>query len=129
MTTRLRHILDLPHRTAVAADLVAIVVFVTVGLLNHHGGVSATGYARDLLPIGACWLLAAGAFDLYRRPRWGALLGTWLVGVTVGIAVRALVLWRLDGNDGVFLAVALCFTILFVVISRAVTAFAVPRLA
>jgi len=121
-------LLRLPHRTAVASDLVALVAFVTVGLLNHHGGVSATGYARDLLPIGACWFLAAGAFDLYRRPRWSALVETWLTGVTVGILVRALVLWRLDSDDAVFLGVALCFTLLFVLAFRAATSFAVRRL-
>jgi hypothetical protein len=129
VTTRLPHILALPHRTAVAADLVALVIFVTVGLLNHHGGVSATGYARDLLPIGGCWLLAGGAFDLYRRPRWRALVATWLTAVTVGILSRALVLWRLDGDDGKFLVVALCFTLLFVLVSRAVVAVVAPRLA
>ena len=41
------------HLAAVAADVVALLVFVTIGLFNHHGGVSATGYARDILPIGA----------------------------------------------------------------------------
>jgi hypothetical protein len=112
-------VLALPHRTAVAADMLALAAFVTVGLLNHHGGLSATGYARDLLPIGGCWLLAAGAFDLYKRPRPSALLATWLIGVTAGIAVRALVLRRLDANDGVFLAVALAFSLLFVLSFRA----------
>jgi hypothetical protein len=111
-------ILGLSHRVAVTVDLLALAAFVTVGLVNHHGGVSLTGYARDLLPIGACWLLAAGAFDLYKRPRARALLATWLVGVTAGIAVRALVLWRLDSNDAVFLAVALCFSLLFVLAFR-----------
>ena len=107
-------IFRLSHRTAVAADMLAIVAFVTVGLINHEGGLSAAGYARDVLPIAGCWLAAAGAFDLYKRPRRRALLATWLVGVTGGILVRALVLWRLDGNDAFFLAVALCFSLLFV---------------
>jgi hypothetical protein len=122
-------ILRLAHRTAVASDLLALVAFVTIGLLNHDGGISATGYARDLAPIGCCWLLAAGAFDLYRRPRWSALLATWVVGVTAGVLVRALVLWRVDEDDAVFLSVALGFTILFVVACRTAVAFAAPRLA
>jgi len=102
---------------------------VTVGLVNHHGGLSATGYARDLLPIGGCWLVAAGAFDLYKRPRWRALLETWLAGVTAGVVVRQLVLWRVDGSDAVFLGVALVFTLLFVLAFRAAAGFLVPRLA
>jgi hypothetical protein len=112
-------VLRLGHLTAVAADVPALLAFVTVGLVNHHGGLSATGYARDALPIVACWLLAAGAFDLYRRPRVGALTGTWLAGVTGGILLRQLVLWRADRDDAVFLGVALCFTLLFVLVFRA----------
>jgi Protein of unknown function (DUF3054) len=122
-------IFQLSHRTAVATDLLALVAFVTVGLVNHHGGVSATGYARDILPIVGCWLLAAGAFDLYKRPRRRALLATWLVGVTGGVLIRALILWQVDGKDAVFLAVALCFSLLFVVTLRTVVSYAAPRLA
>jgi DUF3054 family protein len=117
----------LSHRTAVAVDLLAVVGFVTVGLINHKGGLSATGYARDVLPIAGCWLVAARAFDLYKRPRWRALLATWVVGVTAGILVRALVLWRLDGNDAVFLVVALCFSLLFVLAFRAAARLIVAR--
>jgi hypothetical protein len=123
------HILNLSHRIAVATDLLALFAFVTVGLFNHDGGVSATGYARDILPIAGCWLLAAGAFDLYKRPRPRALLATRLVGVTAGVLVRALVRWRFDGGDAVFLPVALCFSLLFVLAFRAVASFAMPRLA
>ena len=119
----------LGHRTAVVADVLALFAFVTVGLINHHGGLSATGYARDIIPIAGCWLLAAGAFDLYKRPRRRALLATWLVGVTAGVLLRALVRWRLDGGDAVFLPVALCFSLLFVLGFRAVVSFAAPRLA
>jgi hypothetical protein len=122
-------IFQLSHRTAVASDMLALVAFVTVGLINHHGGVSATGYARDILPIAGCWLFAAGAFDLYKRPRRRALLATWLVGVTGGVLIRALILWQVDGKDAMFLAVALCFSLLFVVTSRTVVSFAAPRLA
>ena len=122
-------LLSLPHRVAASSDLLALVVFVTIGLVNHHGGVSTTGYARDLLPIGACWFLAAAAFGLYRRPRATALVATWAAGVTAGILVRALVLWRLDANDAVFLAVALAFSLLFVLVFRtAAGLLATPRL-
>jgi len=111
-------ILHLSHRRAVAADLLALLAFVTVGLFDHRGGLSATGYARDFLPIAGCWLVAAGAFDLYRRPRPRALVVTWLAGVTGGVLVRSLLLWPPEGDDAVFLAVALAFTLLFVVAFR-----------
>ena len=120
-------ILRLAHRRAVAADLLALLAFVTVGLLNHRGGLSATGYARDLVPIGGCWLVAAGAFDLYRRPRPRALVATWLAAVTAGVLIRSLVLWPLEGDDAVFLAVALAFTLVFVVAFRLVASLALSR--
>jgi len=111
-------ILGLGHRTAVAADVIALLVFVAVGLLTHHGDVSPVDYVRDAIPLAGCWLLAGGAFDLYRQPRPRALVATWLAGVTAGVLVHALLRWHLDGGDGVFLVVALCFTLLFVVAAR-----------
>ena len=121
-------ILRLPHRRAVAADLLALLAFVTVGLVNHDGHVSATGYARDFLPFAACWLVAAGTFDLYRRPRLRAFLATWVLGIVGGVLVRALVRLHIDGGDAVFAAVALAFTLLFVVAFRiAASAVARPR--
>lgn len=111
-------VLRLGHRTAVAADVIALLVFVTIGLLTHHGDVSAADYARDAIPLVGCWLLAGGTFDLYRHPRARALVATWLAGVTAGVLVRALLRRHLDGGDGVFLVVALCFTLLFVVAAR-----------
>jgi hypothetical protein len=119
----LARVLQVGHVTAVVADVVALLVFVTIGLLNHHGGITAAGYARDAIPIGGCWLLASGAFDLYKRPRLRALLATWLVGVTAGVLVRALVRWHIDGGDAVFLPIALCFTLLFVVVARIAASF------
>ena len=119
----LARVLTLGHLTAVVADLVALLAFVTIGLVNHHGGISAAGYARDAIPIAGCWLLAGGAFDLYKRPRLRALLATWLAGVTAGVLLRALARWHIDGGDAVFLAVALCFTLLFVVVVRIAASF------
>jgi len=117
-------ILQLGHRTAVAVDVLALLVFVLIGLLTHHGGLSATGFARDAIAIAGCWLLAGATFDLYRRPHLRALLATWVTGVTAGVLIRALLRWHLDGGDGVFLVVALCFTLLFVVAARTAVSFA-----
>ena len=111
------------HLAAAGADAVALLVFVTIGLVTHHGGVSAADYARDAVPIVGCWLLAGGAFDLYKRPRVRALLATWLVGITAGVLLRALLRWHIDGGDAVFLAVALCFTLLFVAVVRIAVSF------
>jgi DUF3054 family protein len=116
-------IFRLDHLTAVAADVVALLVFVGVGLLNHHGGISIWDFLRDAVPFIGCWLLAGGAFDLYKRPRVGALVGTWLVGVTGGVLLRALAYWHIEGDDAVFLAVALWFALVFVLAARVAASF------
>ena len=109
------------------SDAAALVVFAVVGLLSHHGAVSARGLARDALPLLGCWFAAALAFRLYQRPSVARLLATWAVGITTGVLVRALVLGHtLNGHEAAFLGVALVFTLLFVVALRIAVA-AVPR--
>lgn len=83
------------------AGTVAIVAFATIGQFNHEGGVSAGGYAEDLLPFLAAWLAVA-----YATRRF---LPTWLVGVTLGVVIRMVVLGHYHWNQLSFLAVALVF--------------------
>ena len=94
-------------RTALA-DTLAILVFVTIGLLSHHGDVTVHGYARDALPFLGCWFAAALLFRLYSRPGSWRLAATWAVGVPAAVLVRALVLGRhLGGKEAAFLVVSL----------------------
>jgi hypothetical protein len=94
-------------RTAIA-DALAILVFVTIGLLSHHGDVTVRGYARDALPFLGCWFGAALVFRPYSRPGWWRLLATWAVGVPAAVLVRALVLGRhLGSKEAAFLVVSL----------------------
>lgn len=91
-----------------ASDAAAILVFVTIGLLSHHGGVSLRGYARDALPFLGCWFAAALVFRLYTLGGLGRLAATWAVGVPAAVLVRALVLGRpLGGKELAFLVVSL----------------------
>jgi hypothetical protein len=121
----------LPRRAAAVVatgDVVALALFATIGLLSHHGTVSAIGYARDLLPIAVGWFAAALAFGTYRKRSPARLLATWAVGVPVGIALRALVLGRaFDGKEAAFLGVALTFTLLSVALVRTVLTLAPAR--
>ena len=111
-----------------AVDALAIVAFVTVGLISHTHGVSATGYARDALPILAAWFGAALLFGTYREGGMRRLLATWAVAVPVGVAIRGIVLGRsLDGDQLAFLVVALTFSLLFVLGFRGVLAAVVGR--
>jgi Protein of unknown function (DUF3054) len=103
------------------SDGLALAAFVTVGLLSHDHALSLAGYARDLLPLLAGWFAAAALFRLYRGGGRVPLLATWLVGVPLGVGIRALALGRSpDGKEAAFLGVALAFTGLFVLAFRAV---------
>ena len=110
-----------PRPTVVLAccDTAAIVVFVTIGLFVHHGGVSLGGYARDTLTLGGGWFAAAAIFHPYRERRFRRLAATWAVGIPAGVLVRALILGRaLDGREGAFLCVCLATIGLFVLLVR-----------
>ncbi len=109
------------------SDTVAILVFATVGLVSHDHGLSATGYARDALPILGAWFAAALLLRTYvvQRPR--RVLATWAIAVPVGILIRALVLGRsLDGKEATFLGVALVSILLVVVALRSLVALTPP---
>ncbi len=108
------------RRLLPVADALAIVAFATVGLLSHDHALSLSGYARDALPLLAGWFAAALVVGTYRRPSRRTLLAAWAIGIPLGVLGRALVLGRsLDGDQLVFLAITLAFTLLFVLAFRA----------
>jgi hypothetical protein len=91
-----------------ACDFVAIVVFVTIGLISHHRGFGPAAYARDVLPLAGGWFGAAALFGLYRGGGLRAGTASWAVGIPAGVLVRALVLGKpLDGSEAAFLGVCL----------------------
>jgi Protein of unknown function (DUF3054) len=108
------------RRLLPVADALGILTFATVGLLSHDHALRLPGYARDALPVLGGWYAAAFVFGAYRTPSRRTFLLTWIVGVPLGILVRALVLGRsLDGDQAVFLGITLAFTLLFVLAFRA----------
>ena len=115
---------DRPPGVLALADGTALVLFSVVGLLSHDGAVSASGLARDALPLLVGWFAAALLFRTYRRRSVRALLLTWIVGVPLGVALRAVVLGRaFEWREAAFLAVALTFTLVFVLALRIVLGF------
>ena len=88
-------------RSLALAGTLAILLFATIGQLSHHGGVSLGGYAADSLPFIGAWLALAWWTKRF--------LPTWLVGVTAGVAIRAVVLSHYRWSELSFLAVALVF--------------------
>ena len=104
---------------AAACDAGGLLLFAVVGLLSHHGGVSAHGLVRDAVPLLVGWFAAAGLLRLYARPTPRRLAGTWLAGVTGGIVVRAVVLGRsASASEAAFLGGSLTFTLVFVLAAR-----------
>jgi hypothetical protein len=102
------------------ADALGILAFATVGLLSHDHALSLSGYARDALPVLGGWYAAALVLGAYRAPSARTLLLTWIVGVPLGLLVRALALGRdFDGDQAAFLGITLAFTLLFVLAFRA----------
>ena len=100
-------------------------LFAIVGMLSH--GAAASAFARAALPLLGGFAAVALVTRLYERPSLPRLLVTWIVGITAGVLVRALILGRdLNGHQAAFLATSLGFTLLFVVALRA-AAVAVTR--
>jgi len=64
--------------------------------------VSLTGYAEDALPFLFGWFAAAWVFK-------GRFVPTWLVGVTLGVAIRAVVLSHYRWSELTFWLVSLVF--------------------
>jgi Protein of unknown function (DUF3054) len=94
-------------------DAVALVVFVAVGVATHGASVGAFG--RDVGCFLGAWFAVALLLRLYRRGGWWRLAGTWLVGVSAAVWVRAALV---DRGPGAFYAVALAFTAVFVAAGR-----------
>ncbi len=90
---------------AVAADVVAIVAFVSVGRRNHDEAVDASGVVGAAAPFLVALCLGWLVLRLWRRPtstEWA--LGLWAITLTVGMVLRK-VLWD-DGTATAFVIVA-----------------------
>jgi len=94
---------------ALVADIVGIVVFVTVGRRNHDEGVAPTGVLETAAPfiiaLLAGWLLARA----WRSPvvvRTGVIV--WITTVALGMVLRKVVFD--DGTATAFVIVATVFT-------------------
>ena len=76
-------------------------MFATIGQLSHHGDVTVGGYAADTLPFLGGWLAAAWWTKRF--------VPTWLIGVTIGVVVRMLILGHEHWNELAFFVVSLAF--------------------
>lgn len=100
-------------------DLLALLLFAGVGLLSHGQPVNAGGLARNVLPVLFVWLLLVPFLGTYRRPTWANLLLTWALAFPAGLWLRQMVLGEGFGvGFFVFLAVAMGFSLLFLLLFR-----------
>lgn len=90
---------------AVAADVVAIVAFVSLGRRNHDESVDASGVVGTAAPFLVALVMGWLVLRLWRRPtstEWA--LGLWAITLTLGMVLRK-VAWE-DGTATAFVIVA-----------------------
>jgi hypothetical protein len=106
-----------------AGDLLALLLFASIGLLSHDRAVDLDGLARDWLPLAVGSISAALLVHAWTRPGWVTLLWAWISGVTAGVLARAVVLGRSPGGEQLeFLVVTLLVTLLLLVVWRVLEA-------
>jgi Protein of unknown function (DUF3054) len=91
-----------------------LIVFVVIGVLTHDASLDAL--VRDLACILGGWFAVALVVRLYRRGGGWRLALTWLVGISLGVLVRAAIVGHWPGA---FYGVALGFSALLVLSGRA----------
>lgn len=110
------------HRWSLAAvDGIALIAFVLLGIRAHRDVAPVAAFARNVVPLAIAWTATALAIGTYRRPRLRTLVATWAVAVPIGLVARSLWVGSPTGLELVaFLAVALAFTLLFLLVGRAI---------
>ena len=108
------------------ADALALIAFVLVGLFSHHQDSGIAVFLRNAVPLLVCWFVAAIALGTYRKDALAGLLLNWAVAVPTALLIRTWVIGSPSrpARIALFLAVGMAFTLLFLVVARAV-----PRLA
>jgi Protein of unknown function (DUF3054) len=100
-------------------DAVALLAFTLVGVANHDHGLPAAALARVGGPLLVAWFVAARAVGTYRSPGLRTLLLAWVIAVPVAAVVRTLIAGGPWGGElVVFLAVAMSFTLVFLLLGR-----------
>jgi hypothetical protein len=112
-----------------AADALALIVFVLVGIRSHHEVGALDLFLRNAVPLLSAWFIVATFTDAYRRPRLRTLLITWAIAVPAGLVARSLWVGSPTGARLlVFLCIGLVFTALFLLAGRALARLAGRRM-
>jgi hypothetical protein len=119
---------DVPRPLLATIDALALAAFVLVGVRSHHDAEGLRLLARNAVPLEASWFVVAALFGAYRRPGIRTLLATWAVAVPTGLLVRSAWIGSPAGARLLlFLGVGLVFTLLFLLVGRALAAMIARR--
>ena len=119
-----------PVIALVAADAVALMVFVVAGIRSHHEVGALDLFLRNAVPLEVAWFAVSAIAATYRRPGLRTLLWTWIVAVPAGLVVRSIWVGSPSGTRLlVFVGIGLLFTLLFLLAGRGVVVAARPATA
>jgi hypothetical protein len=96
------------RRTAVALDLVAVLVFVGIGRAVHAHGLSFDGLASTAWPFVTGLAVGWVAVTVAHRPPASLWSGALICGATVAVGMALRVVAG-QGTAAAFVVVALCF--------------------
>ena len=105
-------------RAALIGDLLAIVLFLAVGVDRHNENLRERLLALIAIFVGS-WLVTAWSVGTYRPPTYGGMLLTLVLAVPLAVLIRAVVVSAWSSTDILtFAGVALIFVMFFVGIAR-----------
>ena len=117
-------------RLTLAVDLLALGLFVLVGMRSHHVGSAVAVFARNAVPFGVAWIAFSAVLRTYRPPAHRSLIWTIVTAIPAGALGRTVWVGSPRGvRILVFLGVALLFVSLFVGTGRVVSSLLARRLA
>jgi Cu/Ag efflux pump CusA len=109
-------------RLTLVLDLVALPLFVVVGMASHDADARLAVFLRNTVPVVGAWLVVAWLAGTYRPPTLTGMIKTWAIAVPIGLVVRTAIAGTLDDSDvWVFFGVAMAFTLAFLAAGRALS--------
>ncbi len=100
-----------PVVALVIGDAAVLILWAVLGLIRHTEGVTFGGLARNAGPILIGWFAAAAILRTYTRRALLRTVLTWAIGISAGVALRALFLHRTwNADEWAFFGVTLAVT-------------------